>query len=126
MDSVRLDEDRPERTGRARVLARSAPNAEVRTDFRNHQFVLERDHADGLGGTVLRAGPAVRPFGIDDAVVLDELRDPELRQLFLLLLHRQDRSARTDLKAQGAVVIAVCNVVGHARLENAADAILEK
>ena len=92
MHAVGVDIDRLERFRRTGMFTCAATDAEFLPHFGDDELFHEFHHRHCLRGAMFRARAAIGVLRIDDAIVLDELRDPELCQLLLLFRQREERS----------------------------------
>src|SRR5690554_7899859 len=99
------------------VFAGATANANAFTHFRYHQSVFVGHHLHRLGGTVFRAGPAVRSVGVHNAIVLNKNCHAQLGPL--LFLHRkwQNGTGGTGFGTFVAVEIAIAGFVIHKGLQ---------
>jgi len=124
VDRVTVNEDGPEGSCGACVLAGSATNAYFVLYLRYEQASFKGYHMACLGGAMFRAGSACSLFSIDNAVFLNKDSLADLSQ-FLGFGHEwHDGSCGADVGTPGAIIVAEAAVKIHPRLHNAGKTVL--
>lgn len=97
VDIQAVDDDRLVRAHRADVFATAATDAKIWIDHGNRQSVTPRDHVDGLGRAMFRAGPAGSAIGFHNAATAEKLGDAGADEAALVHRERLNRTSRTNL-----------------------------
>ena len=104
-------------------FASAATYAQLGIGLGDGKATLERNHVNGLDGTVLGAGSATGAVYVNHTDVYVEYHAARLCAVFLLYCKGLDGACRTDLAAKVAVIVAVTLVKLHYRLHYACQSV---
>lgn len=126
MPSVPVNVNGPVRAGGTNVFTCAASDAGILVDFGNGELPDIGHHIACACGAMLGTGTAGGIIGIDHTVLLFELNDTYLGNMFLVAGKRQYGTGRTNLSAGSAVEITETGMKIHARLKKPAYAIFKQ